>query len=230
MGVCSTQNCLHRELQRQQPRTVMVEECIFVFHPLEWGRKKVNILLLFSMTFCQHLFICCCSATSLPSSSPNCYLSFSRSRGERGPNRKQPPVAHVCSKGLERNQRDLQALCLIHNIICNISMSQTAPTKQCLMIQTHKTHTSEEWEDKMAWEKRHMLPEALVMDGFPKQRVLESHVGYFFPILPLVCPEGVTLHPAKLYFNLSASRGLWLMSFSALLSPSASMLQLRFKT
>jgi len=37
------------------------------------------------------------SPPAFPSSLAECYLAFSRSRGEPGPNRKQPPVAHACA-------------------------------------------------------------------------------------------------------------------------------------
>lgn len=162
-----------------------------------------------------------------PPTPPNCYLAFSRSRREPGPSRKQPLVAHVCALKTWSGIKGMwQALCLIYNIISNISMSQTATAKQCLMIQTHKTHTGWEWEVKTAQQRRQMMLGALVVDSFPQGQAAGK--GFSCLILPFICPEGVMLQPAKLYFNISASRGPWQMSFSALLSHWASVLQLHF--
>lgn len=166
-----------------------------------------------------HLFICCGSVIfSRPSSLPDCYLAFSRSWREPGPNRKQPPVAHVCAPETWREIKGIwQALCLIYNIISNISMSQTAPAKQSLMIQTHKTHTGWEWVG-FKTEKTNAAFSFVLYTVFPGQRLLERHLGYICLILPLACLQGVMFHSAKLYFSISASRGHWVIGFSALLS------------
>lgn len=114
----------------------------------------------------------------------------------------------VRCKVLERNQRGCwQAPCLIYNIFSSIGVSQTAKVKQPLMMQTHKTHTGWEW-----WERQRedeCCLKLLLEAGFSKQRLLERHLGYFCLSLPFICPEGVMLHPAKLHFNISASRGPW---------------------
>lgn len=166
-----------------------------------------------------HLFICCGSVSfSRPSSLPDCYLAFSRSWREPGPNRKQPPVAHVCALETYREIKGIwQALCLIFNIISSISMSQTAPAKQSLVIQTHTTHTGWEWEG-FKTEKTNAAFSFVLYTVFPGQRLLERHLGYICLILQLACLQGVMFQSAKLYFSISASRGHWVMGFSALLS------------
>lgn len=64
-----------------------------------------------------------------------------------------------------------------------------------------------------------MLLGALAMDSFPKQRLLERHFGYSCLILPFICPEGVVFHSAKLYFSISASRGLLSDGFLSITQP-----------
>lgn len=171
-------------------------------HPKEKGKDKVNILLWFwKDCFAPFVHLLWFSHLPPPPPSfwPDCYLFFSRSRGELGPNRKQLP--HVCALKTWREIKGIwQALCLIHNIISNISMSQTAPVKQCLMIQTHKTHTAGEWEVKMARQGRQMLFEALVMDSFPQAEAAGKTFQLFFPDPSIHLPRGCYVTPCKIVF------------------------------
>lgn len=150
-----------------------------------------------------HLFIRCGLVTfSPPSSLPDCYLAFSRSRGELRPNRKQPPVAHVCAPKTWREIKGIwQALCLIYKIISNISMSQIAPAKQCLMIRTHKTHTGWKWEVKTTWQRGQMLPGALVMDSFPEAEAAGKTFWLFLSDPSVHMPGGCYVTLCKIVFQ-----------------------------
>lgn len=80
-------------------------------------------------------------------------------------------------------------------------MSQTAPAKQCLMIQTHKTHTAGEWEVKMAQQRRQMLFEALVIDSFPQAEAAGKIFWLFFPDPSIHLPRGCYVTPCKTVFQ-----------------------------
>lgn len=173
---------MRHSLQQQLTRAgfskngLMVEEYILNLHLMKRKRQIQHLDMVLKRLFLLYSFF------SPPLPPPRCYLSFSRSRGEPGPNRNQLPVAHVCALKTWREIKGIwQALCLIHNIISNISMSQTAPVKQRLMIQTHKTHTAGEWEVKMARQRRQMPFEALVLDSFPQAEAAGKTFYLFFP-------------------------------------------------
>lgn len=202
-------------LQQQQPRTVLSEMATWwrnAFCFLLWGvysRERrwgeLNILQQF-WWFMAHLLICCGSVTFSPppssSYSPDCYLAFSRSRGESGPNRKQPRVAHVCALRSWREIKGMwQAPCLIYTIICNISMSQTAPAKQHLMIQTHKTHTGWGLEVKTAQQRRQILPGALLMDSPPRAEAAGKTFCFFLPDPSVHLPGGCYVTACKIVFQ-----------------------------
>lgn len=128
------------------------------------------------------------------------------------------PRLHMCVLWrLAEKSKGYDSLCLIFNIISSISMSQTAPAKQSLMIQTHTTHTGWEWEG-FKTEKTNAAFSFVLYTVFPGQRLLERHLGYICLILQLACLQGVVFQSAKLYFSISASRGHWVMGFLALLS------------
>lgn len=80
-------------------------------------------------------------------------------------------------------------------------MSQTAPTKQCLMIQTHKIRTGWEWEVKTARQRRQMRPGALVMDGFPQAAAAGKTFRLFLPDPSVHLPGGCYVTLCKIVFQ-----------------------------
>lgn len=117
-----------------------------------------------------------------------------------GPNRKQIPVAHVCTLKRWREIKGMwQVLCLIYNIISNISMNQTTHPKQRLMMQTHKTHAGWEWEVKMALKRNAAKP--LDVDSFPQAQAAGQTFQLLLPDPSFHLPGGCCVTPRKIVFQ-----------------------------
>ena len=125
-----------------------------------WGKMVV-----------PHWFICFGSATFRSPLLTRLLPHHFPERRRAGPSRKQIPVAHVCALNTWREIKGLRQALRPKYIISNISMSQTAPVMRCLMIQTHKTHKSLEWEVKTTQQRWQIQPE---MDGFHRAVAAEN--------------------------------------------------------